>query len=62
MKFLVSLFWGFIFSFIAIFIISSLLGSNGISSGISVQNCIVLSVFFTFGVATLELVIGKNKK
>ncbi len=53
MKVIVSLFWGFIFAFIAIFIISSILGSNGISKGLSLQNCAILAIFFTIGASII---------
>ncbi|MBF0715243.1 DUF2929 family protein [Gemelliphila palaticanis] len=62
MKYLISLFWGFIFGFIAIFIVSSILGSNGISEGVSLANCAILSLTFTLGVALLDLAIGSPKK
>ncbi|AME09442.1 hypothetical protein HMPREF1983_00450 [Gemella bergeri ATCC 700627] len=59
MRFLVSLIWAFIFSFVAIFIITSILGSNGQSY--SVQNCAILAVIFTVAVALLEL-LGFDRK
>lgn len=60
MKFLVSLFWAFIFSFIAIFIITSILGNNG--QTYSVQNCALLAVLFTAGVAVFELLSFDKKR
>ena len=60
MKFAISLIWSFIFSFIAIFIITSILGSNGQSY--SLQNCAILACIFTVGIALLELVGFDNKR
>lgn len=62
MKFLVSLFWGFIFAFIAIFIITSILGDNGVSSGITIQNCAILAFVFTLGASLLEVAVTERKK
>ncbi|MGX7111470.1 DUF2929 family protein [Gemella cuniculi] len=59
MKYIVSLIWAFIFSFVTIFIITSILGSNG--QTYSVENCAILSVLFTIFVALLEAV-GFDKK
>ena len=61
MKYIISLFWAFIFSLIAIFIISSILGSNGQSGEILVPDCFILSIIFTAFVAILEA-IGFDKK
>lgn len=61
MKYIISLFWAFIFSFIAIFIISSILGSNGLSGENMVRDCCILSIIFTAFVAILEA-IGFDKK
>ena len=61
MKYIISLFWAFIFSFIAIFIISSILGSNGLSGVNMVRDCFILSIIFTAFVAILEA-IGFDKK
>ena len=54
MKYIISLFWAFIFSFIAIFIISSILGSNGLSGENMVRDCGILAIIFTAFVAILE--------
>ncbi|MBU0278039.1 DUF2929 family protein [Gemella sp. zg-570] len=62
MKFLISLFWGFIFAFIAIFIVSSILGSNGVSQGLTIQNCAILALVFAIGAAGLDSLIKVNKK
>ncbi|MBF0709669.1 MULTISPECIES: DUF2929 family protein [unclassified Gemella] len=62
MKFLVSLFWGYIFSFIAIFIITAILGSNEISQGTTVLNCSILAVLFTLTSVGLNSLIKENKK
>ena len=61
MKYIISLFWAFIFSFIAIFIISSILASNGLSGENMVRDCGILSIIFTAFVAILEAV-GFDKK
>ena len=61
MKYIISLFWAFIFSFIAIFIISSILGSNWLSGENMVRDCFILSIIFTAFVAILEA-IGFDKK
>ena len=61
MKYIISLFWAFIFSLIAIFIISSVLGSNGLSGGNMVRDSCILSIIFTAFVAILEA-IGFDKK
>ena len=61
MKYIISLFWAFIFSFIAIFIISSILGSNELSGENMVRDCFILSIIFTAFVAILEA-IGFDKK
>ena len=59
MKYIISLFWAFIFSFITIFIITSILGSN--SEVNTRRDCAVLSVIFTAFVALLDAV-GLDKK
>ena len=59
MKYIISLFWAFIFSFITIFIITSILGSN--SEVNTLRDCVVLSVIFTVFVALLDAV-GLDKK
>ena len=61
MKYIISLFWAFIFSFIAIFIISSILGSNELSGENMVRDCCFLSIIFSDFVAILEA-IGFDKK
>lgn len=62
MKFLISLFWGFIFAFIAIFIVSSILGNNGVSQGITIQNCAIVSLVFAIGAAGLDSLLKVNTK
>ena len=59
MKYIISLFWAFIFSFVTIFIITSILGSN--SEVNTLRDCAVLSVIFTAFVALLDAV-GLDKK
>ena len=59
MKYIISLFWAFIFSFITIFIITSILGSN--SEVNTLRDCAILSVIFTVFVALLDA-IGLDKK
>ena len=59
MKYIISLFWAFIFSFITIFISTSILGSN--SEVNTLRDCAVLSVIFTAFVALLDAV-GLDKK
>ena len=61
MKYIISLFWAFIFSFITIFIITSILGSN--SEVNTLRDCAVLSVIFTAFVALLDAVgLDKNRR
>ena len=59
MKYIISLFWAFIFSFVTIFIIASILGSN--SEVNTLRDCAILSVIFTVFVALLDA-IGLDKK
>ena len=59
MKYIISLFWAFIFSFVTIFIITSILGSN--SEVNTLRDCAILSVIFTVYVALLDA-IGLDKK
>ena len=59
MKYIISLFWAFIFSFVTIFIITSILGSN--SEVNTLRGCAILSVIFTVFVALLDA-IGLDKK
>ncbi|EFV36186.1 Protein of uncharacterised function (DUF2929) [Gemella morbillorum] len=59
MKYIISLFWAFIFSFVTIFIITSILGSN--SEVNTLRDCAILSVIFTVFVALLDA-IGLDKK
>jgi len=59
MKYIISLFWAFIFSFVTIFIITSILGSN--SEVNTLRDCTILSVIFTVFVALLDA-IGLDKK
>lgn len=62
MKFLISYFWGFIFAFVAIFIVTSILGSNGISQGVSVLTCAIVALFFTLGSIGLDSLTKTNNK
>ena len=59
MKYIISLFWAFIFSVVTIFIITSILGSN--SEVNTLRDCAILSVIFTVFVALLDA-IGLDKK
>ena len=59
MKYIISLFWAFIFSFVTIFIITSILGSN--SEVNTLRDCAILSVILTVFVALLDA-IGLDKK
>ena len=59
MNYIISLFWAFIFSFVTIFIITSILGSN--SEVNTLRDCAILSVIFTVFVALLDA-IGLDKK
>ena len=59
MKYIISLFWAFIFSFVTIFIITSILGSN--SEVNTLRDCAIFSVIFTVFVALLDA-IGLDKK
>ena len=59
MKYIISLFWAFIFSFVTIIIITSILGSN--SEVNTLRDCAILSVIFTVFVALLDA-IGLDKK
>mgnify|MGYP000975733947 CR=1 FL=1 len=59
MKYIISLFWSFIFAFIVVFIVSSILGTNGETS--TLRDCAILSVMFTAFVALLDAV-GLDKK
>lgn len=59
MKYIISLFWAFIFSFVTIFIITSILGSS--SEVNTLRDCAILSVIFTVFVALLDA-IGLDKK
>ena len=59
MKYIISLFFAFIFSFVTIFIITSILGSN--SEVNTLRDCAILSVIFTVFVALLDA-IGLDKK
>ena len=59
MKYIISLFWAFIFSFVTIFIITSILGSN--SEVNTLRDCAILSVLFPVFVALLDA-IGLDKK
>ena len=59
MKYIIYLFWAFIFSFVTIFIITSILGSN--SEVNTLRDCAILSVIFTVFVALLDA-IGLDKK
>lgn len=60
MRYIISLIWAFVFSFVAIFIITSILGNNG--QTYSVENCAILAVIFTGAIALLELFGFDRKK
>lgn len=59
MKYILSLFWGFIFAFIMIFIVTSILGTN--SEVNTLRDCGILAVLFTAFVALLDA-LGFDKK
>ena len=59
MKYIISLFWYLTFSFVTIFIITSILGSK--SQVNTLRDCAILSVIFTVFVALLDA-IGLDKK
>lgn len=61
MRFLVSLFWGFVFAFIALFIITSILGDNGISQGISIVTCSIVALLFALASVGLDSLVKTNK-
>ena len=59
MKYIISLIWSFIFSAVIVFIVSSILGTNGEIN--TLRDCAILSVIFTIFVALLD-VVGLDKK
>ncbi|MBF0714399.1 DUF2929 family protein [Gemella sp. GH3] len=59
MRFVVSLFWGFIFSFIAIFIVKSILGENG--SSLTLLNCSIFSLALSFGCVAFDKLATNSK-
>ena len=59
MKYIISLIWSFIFSAVIVFIVSSILGTNGEIN--TLRDCAILSVMFTVFVALLDAV-GLDKK
>ena len=59
MKYIISLIWSFIFSAVIVFIVSSILGTNGEIN--TLRDCAILSVMFTIFVALLD-VVGLDKK
>ena len=59
MRYIISLFWSFIFAAVIVFIVSSILGSNGEIN--TIRDCAILSVMFTVFVALLDAV-GLDKK
>ena len=59
MKYIISLFWSFIFAAVIVFIVSSILGSNGEIN--TIRDCAILAVLFTI-FATLFDVVGIDKK
>ena len=59
MKYIISLFWSFIFSAVIVFIVSSILGTNGEIN--TLRDCAILAVLFTIFVALLD-VVGLDKK
>lgn len=59
MKYIVSLFWSFIFSLITVFIVTSILGTNAEVN--SLRDSAILAVIFTAFIALLD-VLGLDKK
>ena len=59
MKYIISLFWSFIFAAVIVFIVSSILGSNGEIN--TIRDCAILAVLFTIFVALFD-VVGIDKK
>ena len=59
MRYIISLFWSFIFSAVIVFIVSSILGSNGEIN--TIRDCAILAVLFTI-FAALSDVVGIDKK
>lgn len=58
MKYIISLFWSFIFAAVILFIVSSILGRNGDIN--TIFDCAILAVLFTIFVALLD-VVGIDK-
>ena len=54
MKYIISLIWSFIFSAVIVFIVSSILGTNGEIN--TLRDCAILAVLFTIFVALLDVV------
>ena len=59
MRYIISLFWSFIFSAVIVFIVSSILGSNGEIN--TIHDCAILAVLFTIFAALFD-VVGIDKK
>ena len=59
MKYIISLFWSFIFAAVIVFIVSSILGSNGEIN--TIRDCAILAVLFTIFTALFD-VVGIDKK
>ena len=59
MKYIISLFWSFIFAAVIVFIVSSILGSNGEIN--TIRDCAILAVLFTIFDALFD-VVGIDKK
>ena len=59
MKYIISLIWSFIFAVVVVFIVSSILGTNGEVN--TLRDCAILSILFTGFVALLDAV-GLDKK
>ena len=59
MRYIISLFWSFIFSAVIVFIVSSILGSNGVIN--TIRDSAILAVLFTIFAALFD-VVGIDKK
>ena len=59
MRYIISLFWSFIFSAVIVFVVSSILGSNGEIN--TIRDCAILAVLFTIFAALFD-VVGIDKK
>lgn len=59
MKYIISFIWAFVFSFVTIFIITAILGSNG--ETYDIKNCLILSVLLTLFSIILKYVAFDKK-